>query len=144
MKTLLTIAACLMMGAAANAADVADDTLALLGVDSMTVVSDADGLEIRGQGGKRGGDKGRGGKGGHDNGGYDNGGKGGHGKGGHGKGGHGKGGKDSTPIIFQKETVKFVDFAFAHQKQQFSSEAKAVQFSFGKSEKITFIKGFGL
>jgi len=138
MKTLLTIAACLMIGAAANAAD---DTLALLGVDSMTVVSDADGLEIRGQGGKRGGDKGRGGKGGHDNGGYGNGG---YGKGGHGKGGHGKGGKNSTPIIFQKETVKFVDFAFAKQSESFSSEAKAVQFSFGTSEKITFIKGFGL
>jgi len=138
MKTLLTIAACLMMSAAANAAD---DTLALLGVDSMTVVSDADGLAIRGQGA---------GSGDFDYSkylnGYDGGenGKGGHGKGGHGKGGHGKGGKDSTPIIFQKESVKFVNFAAASQKESFSSEAKAVQFSFGKSEKITFIKGFGL
>jgi len=116
MRALLTIAACLMMSAAANAADIADDTLALLGVESMTAVSDADGLAIRGQGGS---------------------------KGGHGKGGHGKGGKNSTPIIFQKESVKFVNFAVASQKQSFSSEAKAVQFSFGTSEKITFIKGFG-
>lgn len=119
MKTLLTVAACLMMSAAANAADVNDDTLALLGVDNMTVVSDADGLEIRGQGGKKGGGKGHGGKG-------RNGG--------------------STPIIFQKETVKFIDFAYASQREYFSAEAKAVQFSYGKSERITYIgpsKGFG-
>ena len=100
MKTLLTAAAYLMM----SAADINDDTLALLGVDNMTVVSDVDGLETHGQGGKN------------------------------------KGGS-STPIIFQKESVKFIDFAYASQKESDSFEARALQFSCGKRECITYIKG---
>lgn len=118
MKTLIAAAACILMAASVNAADIDTDTLALIGADDMSVVSDADGIAIRGQGSRKGGGKKHGGKRG--------------------------GGKHSTPVIYQKETTTYVNFAYSHQKVHYSSESKAVSFTYLKSEKVTYIRGLGI
>jgi len=105
MKTMLAAAACLLFAVSANAAEIDGETLSLIGAENMTVVSDADGAEIRGQGRSR--------------------------------------NRHSTPVIFQKETVKSVDFSYSSSKVSYTKESKSVSFSYLSAEKVTFIKGFG-
>lgn len=62
MKRVLTIAAICLMAAPAIGGEVSDQTLSQLGLTDLQAVSDADGMQIRGKSGYRGGrSKGNGG-----------------------------------------------------------------------------------